>query len=144
MKTPKPVSIQTINALNVQPEVYESHKSLVDAHNQLVKYVGPGTPVSTNHVATNSLGKQPAFSATGTFNRGRMAVTIGHGASPNGKVMLNFPPGTWDGAPFAQVTQNGGNGASQFQWTENESHLAVQIANPMEGETYVFQYAIRN
>lgn len=144
MKTPKPVSIQTVNALKKDPQVYESHKSLIDAHNQLVQFVGVGTPVSTSHVAANSLGAKPAFSASGTVNRGKMSVTVGSGASNNGEVRLNFPPGTWDGAPSAIVTQNGGNGTSKFNWTENESHLSVQIANPVEGETYVFQYQIRN
>lgn len=144
LKLPGKLSIQTINALSGNPHIYESHKRQINAYNQLVSALGPGTPVSGQNLSSVGLGTSPTLAVTGTLNRGRMAITVGSSSSAGATVTLGFPAGTWSDTPFAQVTQNGGTGVSLFSWTESPTQLVITIATPIDGETYVFQYAIRD
>lgn len=140
---PRQVSIQTLNALKKDPQVYETHKRLIDAHNQLVGFVSPGDAVGGQALSSLGLGTANTLSISGTFNRGKITLVVGAAPATPATITLNFPEGTWTDAPFATVVKNGGTGTSAFSWTETVNALVLTIAAPVAGTTYTFQYAIR-
>jgi len=143
---PKPISVQTLGGLRGQPLNYESHQRTVAAINGVIASLGPGESIAPQNFGLQGFGAGATVTATsGTFKRGRLTVTIGAAPAANPVVTLTFPKNEFSVTPFAQVTRNGGTGTLGFSWTESQSALQITLAGtPVAGETYTFQYAMRD
>lgn len=125
------------------PQSYETAKQTIDAHNQLVAALGPGTAINASMFSASSAALSVG-ATSGTVKRGKFTVSVGNQVVPNSSVTLRFPPNTFGAAPYAQLTRNGGNGQSPYTYTESTQALVLTLATPAPGETYTFQYAIRD
>jgi hypothetical protein len=145
---PKPLQSETINGLREQPQNYEAHRKSVGKINEIVSAMGPGIGLSAAQLnLSSSLGSGAKILAfSGTVKRGTFSIQIGTaGVSSNPSVSLSFPSGTYDAAPFAQVTQNGGTGTLPFTWAESTQQLTITLTGlPTVATTYIFRYLVTN
>ena len=145
MPVPKPINVQTIAGLVKDPHNYESHKSTILAHNQLVAYLSPGIPIApTNFTLSPGLGTGATIAAvSGTFKRGSFTVQLGSAAlTANPTITMSFPSGLFTD-PFAVVARNGGTGALPFTWTQSATSIIVTLTGTgTASTTYVFQFVV--
>src|SRR5205814_1243417 len=125
--------------LKDNPLNYESHRKMVQEHNQLVVALGPGEAVKPTDISLTGFGVGAAISSvSGTFKRGKITLTCGtSGFSATPKIVLSFPTGLYTSTPFAQVVRNGGTGVMGFTYTESVNNLTIDIGgSPSAGTTY--------
>lgn len=144
---PKSLSVQTLNSLRGNVDVYETHRSSIAKTNEIITALGPGSQLPASLISISS-GMGTAAQVTsfnGTAKRGTITIqtgTAGLGANPT--ITLSFPSGTYDVAPFAQVTRNGGNGTLGYTYTESKNQLVIAlVGTPTAGTTYTFRYAVQ-
>jgi len=146
MALPNPISITAIAGLKENPLNYESHRKMVQEHNQLISALGPGTAVRPLDFSITGFGTGATISSVdGTFKRGKLTVTCGTaGISANPKIVLTFPSGLYNSAPFAQVVRNGGTGTIGFTYTESVNNLTINmVGTPGASQTFTLQWAVR-
>lgn len=143
----KTLSVQTLNSLRAQEDVYETHRLTIAKTNEIIAAMGPGTPVSASLVSLSSgMGSGAKItSVSGTVKRGVISVQAGTaGLAANPTITLNFPSGTYALAPFAQITRNGGTGSLGYTYTESQNQLVITlVGTPTAGTTYTFRYAVQ-
>jgi hypothetical protein len=139
--------VQTLNALQDNPQNFETHKRTIQAINALIQHLGPGDAIKPQNFSVGSgFGTGASISAlSGTFKRGSFVVSAGTGGFlPNPSVTLNFPSGIF-ATPFAIVVRNGGNGALGFSYTQTGQALIITLTGTVTGGTkYGFQFDVRD
>jgi hypothetical protein len=140
MPLPKSIRPQTLNAL--QGPHYETQRQVIDAHNQLLTALGPGTSISPANFALTGLGGGPAIApANGSFKRGNFTLTVGTGPSANPSFTLNIPRGEFSGTPHIVLSQSGGTGTTAFGYSATASAVTVTFnGTPSAGDTYTFNF----
>lgn len=141
MPIPKAFRPQTLNALS-GPH-YETSRQIIDAHNQLLTALGPGTSISpANFALTPGIGVGANVGATsGSFKRGQFTLTVGTAPTANPSFSLNIPKGEFDTVPFVVLTQSGGTGTLPFSYSATASGVTVTITGtPSAGATFVFNF----
>jgi hypothetical protein len=142
MPIPKAFRPQTLNALS-GPH-YETSRQIIDAHNQLLTALGPGSDISPASFAiTPQMGVGASIAATsGSIKRGQFTLTIGTAPSANPSFTLNIPKGEFGGAvPFVVLTQSGGTGTLTFSYSTSVSAVTISInGTPSAGATFTFSF----
>lgn len=148
MSLPKPLTVQSIGGLRHDPMNYESHRQTITAHNELIAALGPGTAIRPANIAlSTTLGSNSRVTDVGgTFKRGRFTITIaGTGTAPNPTITLGFPKDLFTDTPFAQIVRNGGTGTLGYSYTEATTGITITLnGTPTPGDTYTFQFAVRD
>lgn len=147
MSLPNKISVQTLAGVKDNPYNYESHFRTIQAVNNLIASLGPGTAIKPqNFTVSPGFGTNAVISAvSGTFKRGSFTVTAGSaGFAANPSVFLNFPSGTFTN-PFAIVVRNGGTGSLPFTYTQSKTGVAITFqGTPTAGQTFGFQFDVRD
>lgn len=142
MPIPKEFRPQTLNAL--QGPHYETARQTIDAHNQLLTALGPGTSISpASFSLTPGLGAGANVAATsGSIKRGQFTLTVGTSPSANPSFTMNIPKGEFDGnVPFVVLTQSGGTGSLPFAYSATAAAVTITInGTPSAGDTYTFSF----
>lgn len=142
MPIPKAIRPQTLNALS-GPH-YETSRQTIDAHNQLLTALGPGTSISPANFALDpSLGAGASVTATnGSFKRGNFTLTIGTSPTANPSLMLNIPPKEFGGeVPHIVLSQSGGTGTLPFSYSATAAGVKISInGTPSAGATFTFNF----
>ncbi len=148
MQLPEKLQAQTLARMQNDPVSYEAHKNTIEANNALIVALGPGVVISSaDCLLSSGMGAgSKILSTPGTFKRGTVTFEIGNAAiGANPSISINFPKGTFNAVPFAQVTQNGGNGALKFSYTESILALKITLTGtPTSSTKYTFQFAMRD
>ncbi len=145
MALPKTIRPQTLNALS--KEHYETAKTIIDSHNDLINALGPGASISpSSFTMSPGLGTGATVTGTsGSVKRGKFMLTIGVAPVANPTIMLNLPRGQFSGVPFATVVKNGGTGTLPITYLEGPSGVTITIlGTPTAGHTYMFNHLVQD
>src|ERR1700685_3161209 len=78
---PKPINPQTLQGMKKDSSAYETMNTVIASHNQLIKSLGPGTPISVGHfIGSPSV---TVNTASGTVKRGKVMAQMGASAPAN-------------------------------------------------------------
>lgn len=141
MPLPPTIRPQTLNALS-GPH-YETQRQVIDAHNQLITALGPGTSISPASFAiTPKMGAGAQVGATnGSFKRGNFTLTVGASPSANPSLTLNIPKGEFSGTPHIVLSQSGGTGTTPFGYSASASAVTITFnGTPSAADTYTFNF----
>lgn len=146
MPIPRPISVQTLNALKDNPQNHETHKRTISAVNDLIQHLGPGDAIKPQNLSLGGgFGTGARISSVGgTFKRGSFSIQLGSGGfTANPSVTLSFPSGIF-ATPFVIVVRNGGNGTLGFTYTQSGQALTITLSGTgAVGQAYGFQFDVR-
>lgn len=139
---PKAIRPQTLQGLT-GPH-YETQKRVIEAHNQLLTALGPGTSISpANFALVPGMGSGANVGATsGSFKRGSFTVTVGTAPTANPSLTLNIPKAEFDGAqPHIVLSQSGGTGTTPFGYSATAAAVTITFnGTPSAADTYTFNF----
>lgn len=142
MPLPPAFSTQTLNALDGAH--YETAKRQIEAHNQLISALGPGTSISPANFSLNGFGAGANVSATvGSFKRGSFTLKVGaSGVGANPSLTLTIPAKEFGGMqPHIVLSQSGGTGTTRFSYAAIASSVTVTFSGtPSANDTYTFNF----
>lgn len=138
-KANRPQTLQGLSGAN-----YETSRQIIQAHNDLLTALGPGTNISPASFAlTPGLGKGANVGATnGSFKRGNFTLTVGTAPAANPSLTLNIPKGEFDGAqPHIVLSQSGGTGTTPFGYSATGAAVTIKFnGTPSAADTYTFNF----
>ena len=142
MPIPKAIRPQTLQALSGAH--YETQRQVIDAHNQLLTALGPGTSITpANFALMPSLGSGATVTSTsGSFKRGSFTLTVGTAPTANPSLTMNIPKAEFAGnMPHIVLSQSGGTGTTNFGYSATVAAVTVQFnGTPSAGDTYTFNF----